>query len=96
MKGKLILRPLKPGAGDIGATNIRITDIGATIIGITDIGATNIGITDIGATNIGITDIYISDLGDEVNPGDAQAAHHTQHHHKAPAHKTIPFRKKSQ
>ena len=75
------LRPLKTGVD---------TDIGATDIGITDIGATNIGITDIGATDIGI-----SHLGNEVNPGDAQAAHHTQHHYKASAYKTIPFGQKS-
>ena len=39
--------------------------------------------------NIGIA-IDIDHLGDQVDPGDAQAAHHDQHHHKAPAHKTVP------
>ena len=39
--------------------------------------------------DIGI-DIDIDHLGDQVDPGDAQAAHHDQHHHKAPAHKTVP------
>ena len=42
----------------------------------------------------GATDFHITHLGNQVNPGEAQAAHHTQHHYKASAYKTVPFGKK--
>ena len=35
-------------------------------------------------------DIDIDHLGNQVDPGDAQAADHNQHHHKAPAYENIP------
>ena len=63
----------------------------ATDIGAVDIVAIDNGAVGIGAIDIGIDiDIDIDHLGDQVDPGDAQAAHHDQHHHKAPAHKTVP------
>ena len=34
--------------------------------------------------------VDIDHLGDKVDPGDAQAADHNQHHHKATAYKNIP------
>ena len=51
--------------------------------------------TIIGITTIGASDIDIYHLGNEVDPGHAQAAHHAHQHHNAPTHKSIPFGQKS-
>ena len=75
----------------------------------TDIDAIDIGATDMDIFHLlkpgksgwywlyKYTDIDLGNfhLGNEVNPGDAQASDHAQHHNKAPAYQTIPCGQRS-